>query len=366
VATVTRSGIFSTTYRQDLTLRRGPVAHAGVVAVAAVAIALPFVIPDRWQPVAVFAAIAGVGAIGLHMVMGVAGQVSLGHAAFLGAGAYAATWLGVDHQMPAWVWLPGGGLAAAALGALVGPIATRLRGIYLAVVTLALVFIASWVWEAWEPVTGGSTGRSTVRLTVGGTDLLGGATILGVDLNGDQAFWYASLLLLTLTAITARNIQRTRIGRAFASIRERDLAASSAGIPLTRIKTTAFVVSSFYAGLAGAMLAAYQSYALPSQWDLPLSIQYVAMIVIGGLGTVAGAIAGALFVTALPELVHSLTGTLPFIQEQQHATGGMSVELVSEFLYGAAIVAVLVFEPRGIVGLWERFKSFWRTWPWSY
>jgi branched-chain amino acid transport system permease protein len=366
MAAVTRSGTYSTSYRQDLALRRGTAAHAGAVAVAMALVVLPLVLPARWQPVAVFAAIAAVGAIGLHVLTGLAGQVSLGHAAFLGTGAYAATWLGVDRQLPAWVWLPGAGLAAAALGAVVGPVATRLRGLYLVVVTVALTFIASWVWDAWEPVTGGDTGRATVRLTVGGTDLLGGITVLGVELNGDQTFWYAALAVLALAAATARNIQRTRIGRAFASIRERDLSAASTGIPVTRIKTTAFVVSSFYAGMAGALLAAYQSYVLPEQWDLLLSIEYVAMIVIGGLGSMAGAVAGAAFVTALPELVRSATGVLPLIEERPGPTGGLSVELVAELLYGAAIVMVLVLEPRGMAGMWERFKVFWKTWPWSY
>jgi branched-chain amino acid transport system permease protein len=366
MAVATRSGIFSTTYRQDLALRRGFLAHAGTVAVVVVLLWLPLVVSARWQPIAVFALIAGIGAIGLHILTGLAGQVSLGHAAFLGAGAYAATWLGADQGLPAYVWIPGAGVAAAALGAIVGPVAIRLRGLYLAVVTLALVFVMLWVWQEWTSLTGGSVGRSTVRLTINGIDLLDGVTIVGLRLNGNQAFWYASLLLLGLAAVTARNIQRTRVGRAFTSIRERDLTAAIAGVPLTRIKTTAFVVSSFYAGVAGAMLAAYQSYVLPGQWGLLLSIQYIAMVVIGGLGTVFGAVVGAAFVIAIPELVRLLTGVLPFIEERTNPTGGLSVELVSEFLYGAVIVAVLVFEPRGLFGLWDRFKSFWKTWPWSY
>lgn len=363
---MTRSGIFSDTYRQDLALRRGFAAHAGTVAVGAAVVALPFAVSARWQPIAVFAAISGIGAIGLHILTGLAGQVSLGHAAFLGVGAYAATWLGADQGLPVYVWLPGAGLVAAAVGAVVGPIATRLRGLYLAVVTLSLVFVTAWVWDVWESLTGGSAGRSTARLTVGGTDLLDGVTLAGIELNGDQTWWFASVAVLALAAVTARNLQRTRIGRAFASIRERDLTAAVAGVPVTRIKTLAFIVSSFYAGVAGALLAAYQSYALPDQWDLLLSIEFIAMIVVGGLGTVFGAVVGAAFVAAIPELVRSATGVVPFIEEQTSITGGMSVELVSDFLYGAVIVAVLVFEPRGLVGLWERFRSIWKTWPWSY
>lgn len=366
MASTSRSGVYSTTYRQDLALRRGLPAHAGTAAVVVLALWLPLVAPARWQPVAVFAVIAALAAVGLQLLTGLAGQVSLGHAAFLGTGAYTATWLSADRGLPAWVWLPAAGLAAGALGAAIGPIATRLRGLYLAVVTLALVFITGWGWRAWETVTGGDNGRATARLTVNGTDLHSGVTLAGLELNGDQAYWYVSLALLAAGAVAARNLQRTRIGRAFTSIRDRDLAAAAAGVPVTRIKTTAFAVSSSYAGVAGALLAAYQEYVLPDQWDLLLSIEYLAMIIIGGMGSVAGAIAGAVFVTALPELVRMTTGTLTFISERSNPAGGVSVDFAAQLLYGAVIVLVLVAEPRGLVGLWRRFMAIWRTWPWSY
>lgn len=360
------SGVFAETYAEDLRLRRGAVPHLGAVGVGVAAVAFPFLVSERLQVVGVFALIAAIGAIGLQILTGFAGQVSLGHAAFLGVGAYAATWLGVDQGMPLWVWLPGAGLAAAAVGAVVGPLAGRFRGLYLAVVTVALVFIAIYVWRVWTPVTGGPNGRSAVAVSVFGTDLFGGVTLGGVELTGDQAFWFFALGVLTVMAAAARNLQRTRIGRGFASVRERDLAAAVAGIPVTRTKVVAFVVSSFYAGIGGALLAAYQSYVQPDQWDLGLSIEYIAMIVIGGLGTVFGAIVGAAFVAFIPEIVQSLTGVLPFIAEETTLSGGLSVGLVSDFLYGLTIVVVLVFEPRGLQGLWERFKAVWTTWPWSY
>ncbi|MEJ7765249.1 MAG: branched-chain amino acid ABC transporter permease [Acidimicrobiales bacterium] len=360
------SGVFAETYVEDLRLRRGPVAHLGTVGVAMAAVAFPFLVSQRLQVVGVFALIAAIGAIGLQILTGFAGQVSLGHAAFLGVGAYAATWLGVDQELPLWVWLPGAGVAAALVGAIVGPLASRFRGLYLAVVTVALVFIAIYVWRIWTPVTGGPNGRSAVSVSILGTDLFQGSTVAGVELSGDQAYWFFALVVLTVLAVAARNLQRTRVGRSFASVRERDLAAAVAGIPVTRTKVVAFVVSSFYAGIAGALLAAYQSYVLPEQWGLGLSIQYIAMIVIGGIGTIFGAVVGAAFVAFIPEIVRSLTGVLPFISEQTNLGGGLSVGLVSNFLYGAIIVVVLVFEPRGLQGLWERFKAVWTTWPWSY
>lgn len=362
----TRSGIYSSTYREELALTRGGPAHAGSAAIAVLAVLFPFLVGPTWQTIGVFTLIAAIGAIGLQLLTGVAGQVSLGHAAFLGIGAYTATWLGVDRGMPTWVWLPAAGLAAAGVGAVIGPIATRLRGLYLAVVTLALSFIATYVFEVWRDLSGGTNGRSTMSMSFGDTDILRGVSVLGVNLNGNQAYWFVILAVLVVMGCGARNIQRTRIGRSFLSVRERDLTAAAAGVPVVKTKTAAFVVSSFYAGVAGALLAAYQSYVLPTQWGLHLSIQFIAMIVIGGLGTVSGAIVGAALVTGLPELIRGLAEFVPFIEKQSSPRGGVSVELVSQFVYGAIIVAVLVFEPRGLVGLWLRFKSFWKTWPWSY
>lgn len=365
---MTRSGVYSTSYRHEVALRRGAPARLGAIAVAALAMVFPFVVGPSWQVIGVFALINAVGAVGMYLLTGLAGQVSLGHAAFLGTGAYTAMWLGVDRGLPFYIWLPAAGLVAAMLGGLVGPVATRLRGLYLSVVTLALLFISGYVFEQWDSLTGGSVGRSTMAITINGTDILRGVTlpVVGLTLNGEQAYWFFVLAVLALLAYGARNIQRSRIGRAFLSVRERSVTASVAGIPVTNTKTAAFAVSSFYAGVAGALLAAYQSYVLSTQWNLALSIEFIAMVVIGGLGSVAGAIVGALFVRALPEIVSGFAGIVPFIKEESTPSGGMSVELVSQFLYGAAIVAVLVFEPAGLYGLWLRFKSFWTTWPWSY
>jgi branched-chain amino acid transport system permease protein len=186
-----------------------------------------------------------------------------------------------------------------------------------------------------------------------------------LTLNDNQQFWFACLGVLTVLATGARNLQRTKPGRGWAAIRDRDLAAAVAGVPITRAKVSAFAVGAFYGGVAGALLAAYQSYVVPEQFGLDLSVEYIAVVVIGGLGSVAGVVVGAFFVIILPELVTSLTGLLPFIDDRPSTSGGLTVDLVALFLYGLAIVIVLVFEPRGLIGLWERFRAVWRSWPWS-
>lgn len=360
------SGVFAETYRQDFALRRGAFAHTGTAIVVLLAVVYPLVMSPRWQAVGVFAIIAAIAAMGLHVTTGLAGQVSLGHAAFVGIGCYTAVWMGVDKEWPWWVWLPGAGLVAAAVGAVIGPFALRLRGLYLAVVTVGLLAITQYIWGTWDSLTGGFNGRTAQPMVIFGHDLFTDLDVFGlITLNASQQYWFVCLIVLVVLGYGVRNLQRSRPGRAYASVRDRDLAAAVAGVPVTRTKISAFVVGAFLGGVAGALLASYQSYVIPEQFGLQLSIEYIAMIVIGGLGSVAGVVVGAIFVTALPQLVTSLTGLLPFLSEKPTTSGGLTVDLVALFLYGLAIVVILVLEPHGLMGLWVRFKNVWKTWPWS-
>ncbi|MEO5723429.1 MAG: branched-chain amino acid ABC transporter permease [Ilumatobacteraceae bacterium] len=361
-----RSGLFAETYRQDMALRRGSAAHAGMLVIAALAVLWPLVLSPRWQVAGVFALLAAMAAMGLHITTGLAGQVSLGHAAFVSIGVYTAIYLGVDQNLSWWVWLPASGLVAALVGAVIGPFALRLRGLYLAVVTVALLAVTQFLWAVWPERTGGFNGRSTQQFEIFGHNLFDRISVFGlVSLNPTQQFWFVCLVVLTVVSVAARNLQRTKPGRGWASVRDRDLAAAVAGVPITRAKISAFVVGAFYGGLAGALIGAYQSYVVPDQFGLDLSVKYIAIIVIGGLGSVSGVIVGAFFVTVLPLLVNGLTGLLPFLSTKPSTKGGLTVDLVATFLYGLAIVVVLVVEPQGLMGLWQRFRNIWRTWPWS-
>ncbi|MEU4641441.1 branched-chain amino acid ABC transporter permease [Micromonospora sp. NPDC023814] len=345
-------------YRRELSLRPGTSAKVGTLAVTALLLVLPLLVGPRWQTIGVYAFIAAIAALGMHVLSGLAGQISLGHAAFLAIGAYTACWLGVDQELPIWVWLPASGLVAGLAGAVLGPVAARIRGLYLAVATLALVFILQYVWQVWGELTGGVNGRPAPAVLFDGEDLLRGVEIGGLHLTGEQAWWYFALAALGVALLASLNIQRSRMGRAFMAVRDRDLAAGVAGVPVRRTKVTAFVVSATFTGIAGALLASFQSYIVPTQWGLMLSIEYIAMVVIGGLGTTFGAVAGAFFVTSMPQVVHALAGFLPFIAETSSTDGGISVPLLSEFLYGFAIVLVLLFEPDGLHALWVRAKRF--------
>jgi branched-chain amino acid transport system permease protein len=265
-----------------------------------------------------------------------------------------------------WIWLPAAGLVAALAGLVVAPLAFRLRGLYLAFVTLGLVFIGEHIFREAESITGGQgVGRSGPEPSVFGLDLGSDGNVLGVFLDREQKFYFFGLLLLLVFGLLAKNLVRSRIGRAFSAIRDRDIAAEIIGVPLARYKVIAFVVSSFYAGIAGAVLWMFVGFVEPSSFNLLLSIRYVAMVLIGGVATISGSIMGATLITFLPRLVENLADFLPFISESP--TGGfLTAAQVEEILFGGLIVFFLILEPLGLYGLWIRVRNYFKAWPFSY
>lgn len=317
---------------------------------------VPFVLQSElWMGIGIFTLIAAIGALGMQVITGLAGQISLGHAFFMAIGAYTSAWLGVDKELPFWIWLPGAALVAGLIGAIVAPVAVRIRGLYLAVATLGLVFIGLYVWETWGDLSGGVNGRAAAPVVIKGQDLLDGYWVGTTEvLDSFQAWWYFVLVFLLLAMVLTHNLKRSRLGRAFMAVRDRDVAAGVAGVPVTRTKVAAFVISSAYAGVAGALLVSYMGFFAPEHWGLMLSVDFIAMIVIGGLGSVAGAVLGALFIKAMPELVNAVSHYLPFIARDASTDGGVTAPLLSGFLYGLVIVLVLIFEPNGLVALLKK------------
>jgi branched-chain amino acid transport system permease protein len=316
-------------------------------AVALVMLVLPFQLGTSALTTATFVVIAAIGATGLNVLTGYAGQISLGHAFFLAVGAYTGARLGEDLGWSAALWIPAAGAAAGLLGALVGPIALRLSGLYLAIVTLALVFIGQHVFFNAESLTGGPQGRTFPPVVIGSFDFSAGQVLhlggLQIDHNG--LYYYLALALLAGATGWAWNVRRTRTGRAMVAVRERELAASVMGVDIRRVKVAAFTAAAFMAGVCGALYASYLSFAQPGEWSLLLSIQFVAAVIVGGMGTVAGPLLGSAVVFALPTLLKNL----PFLPEE--AAGGVSVSDLSSIAYGLLIVAFLVLQPRGLVGL---------------
>lgn len=355
-----------TSYQADGAVLRTRVQWAWLVAGIAALAWLPFLLERRDLILAATVFIAAVGAIGLNLVTGYAGQVSLGHAFFIGIGAYTAAALGGEGEgdliglgLDMIIWLPAAGLVAAIIGAIVAPIAVRLRGLYLALVTIGLVFLGEHIFRNWTELTGGiGVGREPAQLSFLGWRFDLDGELAGINLIKEQQIYFVGLIVMVVMAFLAKNLARSRIGRAFSAIRDRDIAAEVMGVGITRYKVMAFAVSSFYAGVAGALLFAVTGFVDPTSFNLQLSVFYVAMVVIGGVATISGSIMGAAFITLLPRFIDSL----PFVSE----TSGFTTGQIELFLFGLLIVLFLIFEPLGLYGIWFRIRNYWKGWPFSY
>lgn len=358
-----------TTYRDTLRLfpnwwKRG----ALLVVLGAWALG-PFVLSNFWVVVAGFAGVASIGALGLNLLTGYTGQVSLGHAFFLGIGAYVAAELGGDFGLPLLLWLPLAAVIGGVIGGVIGPFALRLRGNYLVIVTLGLIFVGEHLFNEWDSVTGGG-GGTPVRppLDVGPVDF-NGMTVLGRDFRREEMMFWLVWGLVAVAALLVANLARTRPGRAMQAVRDRDLAAEIIGVSLFRYKVGAFAISSAFAAVAGSLYGVLLTNVAPTQWSLLLSIQYVAMIIIGGLGTVLGSVLGAVALTAVPRLIEEMSRNqdLPLISGDRGGPEGLlTVFSLNQMIFGLVIIVFLILEPRGLAAVWLRLKAYFKTWPFSY
>ncbi|MCZ7525239.1 MAG: branched-chain amino acid ABC transporter permease [Acidimicrobiia bacterium] len=350
-----RSPFLRTRYEQQLRLAPTRAKQLALLALAVAYFVVPSILGESfWLTVLNFAGITAIGAVGLNLLTGYTGQVSLGHAAFLGIGAYTAGYLGVTRGYDLYVWLPAAAVLGALVGGVVGLVALRLRGNYLAIVTVGLVFLMQHVFRNWDTVTGGTRGLSAVRddggsaAAIGGLDF-GRLEVFGQTYTLDQGFFFLIWGVLFLSLLVAKNVVRTNPGRAMQAVRDRDVAAEVVGVSLFRTKVGAFALASAFAAIAGALNGAFKGFVSPAEFNLLLSIQYVAIVIVGGVGTLYGAMLGALVIGALPEIVGRYSDSIPFLAEPT-ATTGVTPAILSQILYGLLIVLFLMFEPGG----WRR------------
>jgi branched-chain amino acid transport system permease protein len=358
-----------TSYGSEMALLNTTSKRVAVALLLVVGVAAPLMFPDEWLHKFALASAASIAAIGLGLVTGYAGQVSLGHAFFMAIGAYTGAVISGDPEARVvgygveeiLVWLPAAGIAAAVAGVIVAPLATRLRGLYLAIVTLGLVFIGQHVFQQLPEITGGTNiGRPAPTPSLFGQRL----DVTADGFTRDQKLFWLMLVLLVIFALAARNLARSRVGRAFTAIRDRDIAAGVIGVNLARYKTAAFAVSSFYAGCGGALFYVVTGFFVPETFDLALSVVFIAMVLIGGAGTITGSILGAYFIILLPSVTRRLPEFVPFISGSNEDTP--NVFQLETMLYGALIIGFLIFEPRGLFGIWLRIRNYWKAWPFSY
>jgi branched-chain amino acid transport system permease protein len=328
-----------------------------------VLLAFFFTASDRWMIVVNYALIAALAALALNVLSGYAGQISLGVAFFMAIGAYTAAFLGGEPPnsptaplglgLSFVIWLPAAGIVAALVGALVGPTALRLKGFYLGIVSLGLVFIGLHLFKnvrAFTAISGGAKGRSFPAPAIGDFSLGQQNDIgFGFALTPHQEYFLLLVPVLAVCGLFVANVMRSRAGRAMQAVRDNETAAAIMGVNIFQAKMGAFILSAFLAGIAGSLYASYARYVLPDYWDLVLSIQFVAAIIIGGVASVWGSILGAAFVFALPQVIDALS-LLP----QSSSSQGLHSGDLSAIIYSVLIILFLLFQPNGIVGLLRR------------
>jgi branched-chain amino acid transport system permease protein len=319
-------------YEEDLYHVRGALGWAALLGILGVLALLPYLAPRYFLYTAALIAAHIVIAVGLNLLVGYTGQISLGHAGFVAIGAYTAGLLAVRIGLPWPLAMLGAGLVASGFGFLVGVPALRLTGPYLTIATLGFGIAVNQVLTNWEALSGGRAGLFLPKLSVAGARL------------HDQHIYYLFAALAALLVWGAVNLARSHIGRAFVALRDSDIAAEVMGVNLTIYKTLAFAVSAFYAGIGGAMVGYLLGFLEPQLFTLFESIYYFSMIVVGGLGTIPGSILGAAVLTILPQQLAGLKQYLPLV-------------------YGGAIILVMAIEPYGLYGRWLKIKLWFKTWP---
>jgi len=346
-----RCGDFKETYIQDEAIFQSLFVKFWLCILFLFLLAFPFMANAYLLYVANMIGFAIIGAIGLNLLTGFTGQISLGHAAFLGVGAYTSAILVTRLGFSFWLSIPCAGLVAALAGLIIGIPSLRVKGLYLCIATLAAQFIFEFIFTRWESMTKGITGIHIPP-----------PTIAGFEFKTERDFYWITLFFVVLAVGYARNLIRTRTGRAFIAIRDRDLSAEIIGINLFRYKLSSFAISSFYAGVAGALWMTFLKVVTPDHFPFILSIQFLAMIIVGGLGSVLGSIFGAIFITLTPELLNYLSEVV-----KAFAPGHEAIFVpMKEVVFGLLIVLFLIFEPRGLAEIWNRIKVFFRLWPFSY
>jgi branched-chain amino acid transport system permease protein len=318
---------------------------AGLVAAY---VAVPLAVGDFGLSVLIFAGIFAIGAIGLDLLVGHAGQISLGQAFFMGVGAYVGVNLGADGGLALPVWLAAAAVAGAGLGAVVGLCSLRLRGVYLAIITVGLVFVGLYVWNNFPALTGGAAGAGgNAPASLGPLDF-NRLAVAGQSYSREQSWFWLVWGVVAAAAAVAANLVRSRTGRAWQAVREHELAASAIGVDVHRAKVSAFAVAGALGAVAGAVYFGYVRYVGPDEWNLFLSVQFVAIVLVGGSGRLWGPVLGALLLGGAPRLVEELSVHLPI------AGLGLTVANLNRLLFGLLVVGFVAFAPRGLAGTWDR------------
>ncbi len=341
------SGYFATSYGDDLRLVDTPLRRVALGALFVALVLLPRLVSPFVLELVTQTALAAVGALALNLLTGFAGQISLGHAGFMAAGAFTTAMLVEAGWRSPLVALPTAALVGAALGVAVGIPSLRLKGLYLALGTLAMHYVVLYVAGEIQTRWGSNTGYT-----------IPAPRLFGLVLKGGGTWYYVLVLIAAVVLVVSVNLGRSRAGRAFMAIRDREIAAASVGVDVARYKVLAFVTSSMITTVAGALFAYYRGFVSVEAFSFFLTVEYIAMVIIGGLGSPLGAVLGAAFVTLLPFGIDAVVGRLQL-------PGGIEYYLFpAKFgAFGLLMAAFLIFEPEGLVGIWRRVRNWFTLWP---
>jgi len=344
------SGYFRTSYAQDIALTQTKLQRASAAVFVVALLGFPLVASTFYLDLVTQVFLAAIGSLSLMLLTGYAGLISLGHAGLLCAGAFTAGILFKEFAAPIWLTVPAAAVVGALLGIIFGLPSLRLRGLYLAVSTLALHFVVVYLGGEYETKRGFSTGIT-----------LDAPLVFGYEIYGGWAWYYLLLIAVMGTLWICANLLRSCTGRAWRAIRAHETVAEALGVNVAAYKLLAFVISSAIAAVAGALFAYYRSFVSVEAFSLFLTIQYVAMVIIGGMGSLLGALLGAFFVTIFPYVIEAALLKLP--NAQSYASVLFAVNYSA---FGLVMILFLVFEPLGLVGIWHRIQTYFLLWPFKH
>ena len=346
-----KRGNYQTSYKADMSMLNSRGKKLTMLALMIVIFTLPMFTSNYFVGLMTLCVIAAIGAIGLNILTGFTGQISIGVGAFLGVGGYASAILTTSMGLSFWIALPLAGVITAVVGGMFGIPSLRLKGLYLAIATLAAQFVILFIIRRWTDVTNGTSGMVLQRPSIG-----------EFSFASNTNYYYLTVVIMLATALYATNLLRSRTGRAFLAVRDRDVAAQIMGINLFKYKVLAFAISSFFVGISGALMAHYTMIVSPEFYEINVSIQYLAMVLIGGLGSVLGSIFGAFFIMLLPVVLDMVIGSMSGFMSELSAM----LAALEEFVFGLVIILFLIFEPGGLAHMWDSVKTYFKKWPFSY
>ncbi|MEM7445160.1 MAG: branched-chain amino acid ABC transporter permease [Pseudomonadota bacterium] len=358
------SGDFRSSYAADTTIFDDRFSRRFVVGLVIILALVPIptvfdlgfdVLSRYWMNLLVSIGYLSIAALGLNILVGFTGQISIGHAAFFGFGAFASVFIYETTSIPVFFCIPLAGVMTAAVGLIFGVPAARIKGLYLAIATLAAQFILQDFFARADWFSGGSHGSVARPLE-----------IFGYSFRSVHAYWWIVLAYVVVLYLAATNLMRSRDGRALIAVRDHYLSAEIMGVNLTKYRILSFGIASFYAGVGGALFAHHNLFVQVESFTIFFSILFLGMVIIGGLGSIMGTIFGTIFITMLPEATEAVAAMLRGGAVDRALNLGSALNYLKEMAIGLAIILFLIFEPEGLAHRWRQIKAYWKLYPFSY